>query len=137
MGQTGDGDELGGRKDPLESVQAYRLAMEASRDALGDARAIARDPITSELGRQLLRAVASIGANIAEGYSRGTPADRRRFLEYALGSTRESLVWYSAASFPNREDRERRLISIRRLLLTMIRNSRNTTTAPDASKFTR
>jgi four helix bundle protein len=39
----------------------------------------------------------SIPANIAEGHSRGTCPDRARFLEYALGSTRECVVWYEAA----------------------------------------
>jgi four helix bundle protein len=48
-----------------------------------------RDPLD-----QLIRAVGSIGANIAEGYSRGSARDRARFYEYALGSAREARDWY-------------------------------------------
>jgi four helix bundle protein len=43
---------------------------------------------------QLIRAVGSISANIAEGYSRGSGKDQARFYEYALGSARESRGWY-------------------------------------------
>jgi four helix bundle protein len=43
---------------------------------------------------QIYRAVGSIGANIAEGYSRSSPRDRARFYEYALGSAREAREWY-------------------------------------------
>jgi four helix bundle protein len=46
---------------------------------------------------QLWRSAVSIAANSAEGYSRGTGADRARFHEHALGSARECIVWYEAA----------------------------------------
>ncbi|HET8771238.1 MAG TPA: four helix bundle protein [Gemmatimonadaceae bacterium] len=121
-------------KDPVERVQAYRLAKEALKLGRADALALGNDPLTREVGGQLLRATGSIAANIAEGYSRGTTADRRKFLEYALGSVRECLVWYEAADHADREEREARLISIRRLLLTMIRTSR-LSSAADQRKF--
>lgn len=130
----GNYDDAGKGVDPLGKVQAYQLAMTATRLARSDARALGRDVLTREAGGQLLRATASIAANIAEGYSRGTPADRRKFFEYALGSVRESLVWYETADISEREEREQRLVSIRRLLLTMIRNSR-ASTAADNKKF--
>jgi len=130
----GDYGDAGKGVDPLGKVQAYQLAMTATRLARSDARALGRDVLTREAGGQLLRATASIAANIAEGYSRGTPADRRKFFEYALGSVRESLVWYETADISEREEREQRLVSIRRLLLTMIRNSR-ASTAADNKKF--
>ena len=41
------------------------------------------------LRSQMERAVASIGANIAEGRLRSTDADFCRFLQYAIGSTAE------------------------------------------------
>jgi four helix bundle protein len=41
------------------------------------------------LRSQLERAVASIGANIAEGRHRSTDADFSRFLQYAIGSSAE------------------------------------------------
>lgn len=42
-----------------------------------------------ELTGQVRRAASSIGANIAEGCGRGTDADFRRSLQYALGSANE------------------------------------------------
>jgi len=38
---------------------------------------------------QLLRAAGSVALNLAEGYGRLTPADRRRHFTIALGSLRE------------------------------------------------
>ena len=43
---------------------------------------------------QLYRAAGSIGATVAEGYSRSSGLDRVRFYEYALGSARETREWY-------------------------------------------
>lgn len=120
--------------DPLRRVQAYQLALEAVREAREDARIAVGDPVLRDVGAQLLRAVASIAANVAEGYSRGSSADRRRFLEYALGSARETIVWYEAAGLAESPARIARLVAIRRLLLTMIRNSRSSTAA-DRDKF--
>ena len=120
--------------DPLTRVQAYRLATEATALARADAMGLGTDPATREVGGQLLRATASIAAHIAEGYSRGTVADRRKFFEYALGSVRECFVWYGAADHPERAEREARLTSIRRLLLTMIRTAR-TSVAKDSRSF--
>ena len=94
------------------------------------------DPALAEVAGQLLRATASVAANIAEGYSRGSPSDRRKFLEYALGSARESIVWYEASELAERPERLDRLISIRRLLLTMIRSAR-TDSARDRQKWRR
>ncbi len=52
------------------------------------------DRRTVGVADQLYRAVCSIGANIAKGYSRHSSKDRARFYEYALGSARESRDWY-------------------------------------------
>lgn len=122
-------------EDPLDRVQAYRLGLEAMRDARVDAGEMREDPLMREIAGQLVRAAASIPANVAEGYSRGTTADRRRFFEYALGSTRECLVWYetTAVFLPGRRER---LVSLRRLLLTMIKSTR-LVTAADRKKFER
>jgi len=110
--------------DPLERLSAYRLGMEAMRVARIDAGDIAAQATMREVAAQLLRAAASIPANIAEGYSRGTTPERRKFLEYALGSARECVVWYETSEHPDRAERLERLTSIRRLLLTMIRTAR-------------
>jgi four helix bundle protein len=49
------------------------------------------------LGRQLVRAADSFGANIAEGYGRGSDADRRRFVRIAIGSLYETKYWFRRA----------------------------------------
>ena len=124
-----------GAADPLQRLQVYRFAMAAIRDATVDAGEMGRDPLMREVAGQLVRAAGSIAANVAEGYSRGTTVDRRRFYEYALGSARECLVWYEASPTPVPASRTDRLVSIRRLLLTMLRNSRRDAGA-DRGKFT-
>ena len=44
--------------------------------------------------RLLYSAVGQIGADIAQGYSRGSGRVQARFYGYALGSTREARDWY-------------------------------------------
>lgn len=45
------------------------------------------------IGYQILRSSDSITANIAEGYGRYTPADRRKFYLYSRGSLEETKSW--------------------------------------------
>jgi four helix bundle protein len=114
----------------LERVQAYRLAMELIPLVRTDLEAVRYSPGAREVQSQLLRAVGSIGANIAEGYSRTGVGDRRKFYEYALGSAREAEVWYTTAGItPESAARSLAILtSIRRLLLRMIQNSREDAT---------
>jgi len=49
------------------------------------------------LGRQMIRAADSIGANIAEGCGRGTYQDNRRFVRIARGSLNETKHWLRRA----------------------------------------
>ncbi len=84
-------------KDVLWSVTAYRYALFLSDLCWFDVTKLMRDKRTLDLSDQLYRAVGSISANIAEGYSRSTGKDRARFYEYALGSSRESRDWYYKA----------------------------------------
>lgn len=44
-----------------------------------------------------MRAIDSVGANISEGYGRGTPGQLRQFYGYALGSALESIYWLERA----------------------------------------
>lgn len=80
--------------DSLWKFEAYRLALFAAEIGWRDVTRLYRDRRTVRLSDQLYRALGSIGANIAEGYSRGTGKGRAQFYEYALGSARESRSWY-------------------------------------------
>ena len=81
-------------RDTLWKIEAYRLGLYVSDMAWDDVTALSRDVRTRSVADQLNRALGSISANIAEGYSRGGGRDRARFLEYALGSAREARDWY-------------------------------------------
>jgi four helix bundle protein len=49
------------------------------------------------VGKQVVKAADSIGANIAEGSGRGTPNDNRRFIRIARGSLHETRYWLRRA----------------------------------------
>ena len=85
------------RRDRLWSLRAYRLGLWLGDLAWEDATVLHRDGRTRRIADQLYRAVGSISANLAEGYSRGTGRDRARFYEYSLGSAREARDWYFKA----------------------------------------
>lgn len=111
------------RGDPLWNVRMFRMATYLAGRARSDTARLGRQ---ASLGQadQLVRAVGSIAANIAEGYSRDTPQDRRRFYVYALGSTREALTWIGGmgpAVTPSFAEYEDLLVQIRRQLLTTLK----------------
>lgn len=85
--------------DRLWTLLAYRLVLFLSDIAWRDVSKLALDPRTRSLSDQLYRAVGSIGANIAEGYSYSTGGNRARYFEYALGSARESREWYYRGAY--------------------------------------
>jgi four helix bundle protein len=85
------------KADPLWRMEAYRLALFIFEIGWIDVTRLMKDERTLGLSNQLYRATGSIGANIAEGYSRSTGKDRARLYEYALGSAREIRVWYYGA----------------------------------------
>ena len=87
------------RDDPLWTVKAYRLALFAADIGWHDVTKLTKDPRTRKLAGQLYEALGSSGANISEGYSRGSGKDRARFYEYALGSAREARGWYFNGRF--------------------------------------
>lgn len=113
------------RADPLWRMEAYRVARFLLDCAQAGAIILARayEPRTLS---QLSRAIASIGANVAEGYSRRTGPDRSRFYSYALGSARESVIWYRHVGGALRPDdldlRMRLLAQQRRLLLGLLKS---------------
>lgn len=115
--------------DPLWNVKAYRPALFAADIGWQDVTKLMHDKRTLGLAYQLYEAVGSIGANLSEGYSRGSGKDRVRFYEYSLGSARESHTWYfdgrhvlGEAVTAHRIDLLGEMI---RLLLTMIPEQRS------------
>jgi len=114
--------------DPLRRMAAYRLALELVEGAWTDAEKVREHQTTSFIASQLYRAASSIGANIAEGYSRSSSKDRVRLFEYALGSARECRFWYHASRFVlDAQDYEKRsflLTRICKILLTAIPRER-------------
>ncbi len=83
-------------KSNFENLRVYRLA-ETLADDVWDI-VIAWDSFAkSTVGKQLVRAADSVGANIAEGNGRGTYADNRRFVRTARGSLNETRHWLRRA----------------------------------------
>jgi four helix bundle protein len=125
--------------DPLWTVEAYRLALFASDMGWQDVSKLMRDRRTLALSDQLYRAIGSSGANISEGYSRGSNKDRARFYEYALGSARESRHWYYDGRHVLGETvtahRLRLHTQVVRLLLTMIPDQRGQTLHEDSPPY--
>lgn len=114
--------------DTLWKMEAYRLALFITDLGWKDVSQLRQDKRTLSLSDQLYRSLGSIGANLAEGYSRGTGRDRARFYEYSLGSAREARDWYYKARHILGEDvtQERLdlIVRIIRLLLRMVPDQR-------------
>ncbi len=112
------------KEDALWRVQAYRLGLFAADIGWPDVTKLDKDRRTRRLSDQLYRALGSVSANIAEGYSRGSRKDQARFYEYALGSARESRDWYfkgrHVLGMAVAEHRMQLMTQIIRLLLTTI-----------------
>lgn len=83
-------------KSNFENLRVYQLAEDLA-DHVWDV-AIQWSPIARDtVGKQLIRAADSIGANIAEGDGRGTFQENRRFVRIARGSLNESKHWLRRA----------------------------------------
>ena len=110
--------------DPLWKIEVYRLSFLVSHLSWFDVTKLMQNKRTLSLSDQLYRAVGSIKANIAEGYSHRSGKDQARFYEYSLGSARESRGWYYDAHHilgePAATHRIQLITKIIRLLLTMI-----------------
>jgi four helix bundle protein len=107
-------DEI--KRDSLWNLEVYRLGLFIADVAWQDALILEKSQLTRGLADQLYRAVGSVSANIAEGYSRSTGKDRARFFEYSLGSAREARDWYYKSWHTLREE----VINHRISLLTQI-----------------
>ena len=117
------------KKDAVWSLSSYRHALCLAELCWMDVSKLNMDFRTRELCSQLYRAVGSVGANLAEGFSRGAGRDRARFYEYALSSARECRHWYFNAKHilgdAVTEHRLNLLSEIIRLTLTIIPQQRD------------
>jgi len=80
----------------FEKLRVYKLAETLADGIWGVVRTwdyLAKDTV----GKQMIRAADSIGANIAEGTGRGTLQDNRRFIRMARGSLYETQHWLRRA----------------------------------------
>jgi four helix bundle protein len=80
----------------FEKLRVYRLAETLADGIWGVVRTwdhLAKDTV----GKQMIRAADSIGANIAEGTGRGSLLDNRRFIRMARGSLYETQHWLRRA----------------------------------------
>lgn len=125
--------------DPLWRMEVYRLALFVGDLAWRDLLTLSQDRRMIGLADQLYRAVGSIGANIAEGYSHRSGKDQARFYEYALGSAREARTWYYEGRHRLPEDVVRHrlglLTRIIRLLLAIIPAERGCRLAEEATPY--
>jgi four helix bundle protein len=125
--------------DMLWRMKVYRLALFIADLSWEDVTKLIKDRRTIALADQLYRALGSISANIAEGYSRGSNKDQVRFYEYALGSARESRDWYYKARHVLSEEvtihRLNLSTEIIRLLLTIIPGERGQAIKEDSVDY--
>jgi len=76
----------------FENLRVYKLSEKLS-DRIWEVVCKWEYLAKETVGKQLIRAADSIGANIAEGSGRGSPVDNRRFIRMARGSLYETQHW--------------------------------------------
>ncbi|MGV3503040.1 MAG: four helix bundle protein [Adhaeribacter sp.] len=84
----------------LNDIEAYRISFSLSNSVWIIVRNwgnLERDTI----GKQFIRAVDSISANIAEGFGRFSKKDKIKFYRYSYGSVYECLDWNEKARIRN------------------------------------
>lgn len=87
-------------KSNFENLQIYQFSSQLANEIWKIAiswNGFAKDT----LGKQIVRAVDSVGANIAEGSGRGSAKDNSRFLKMARGSLYETRHWLFCAKDRN------------------------------------
>jgi four helix bundle protein len=80
----------------IYELDAYQLAEDLS-DRIWNGYDSWPEKAQRTIGYQIIRSADSIAANIAEGYGRFTPADRKLFYRYARGSFEETKSWLRKA----------------------------------------
>ena len=84
-------------KSRLEDLEVYKISLEIS-DRVWNLVINWDNFSRNNIGGQLLRAIDSVGANISEGYGRGSKVDNARFVKIARGSLFESKHWLNVAN---------------------------------------
>ena len=80
----------------LEEIRVYNLALDLAekvREIVSKWNYFAKDTI----GKQLIRAVDSVAANISEGYGRYYYNENKQFCYYSRGSLYETKTWLEKA----------------------------------------
>ncbi len=80
--------------DPIWKLEVYRLSLFIGDIGWEDIQKLSKEKLMFDVADQLHRSLGSISANLTEGYSRSKGLDRARFIEFSLGSARESRDWY-------------------------------------------
>ena len=76
----------------LNDVTAYKIAVNLSNEIW--IKVLSWDYFAKDtIGKQFVRAIDSISANIAEGFGRYNKKDKIRFYRYGTGSTKECMDW--------------------------------------------
>jgi four helix bundle protein len=83
-------------KSRLEDLEVYKLSL-AMSDRIWNLVVQWDNFSRNNIGGQLIRAIDSVGANISEGYGRGSKVDNARFVKIARGSLFESKHWLNVS----------------------------------------
>jgi four helix bundle protein len=114
-------------KRAIDGLEIYREAMELGEmvwEIVLNWDGFAKDTV----GKQLVRAVDSVAANLAERYGRYHFKENRKFCFYSRGSAEESQTWIEKASrrnlieLPDGRDLYERLEEFKKRLNSYIRS---------------
>jgi len=89
----------------LEEIRVYNLALDLAEKVwkiVSKCNYFAKDT----MGKQLIRAVDSVAANISEGYGRYHYRENKQFCYYSRGSLFETKTWLGKAHNRNLIDDE-------------------------------
>jgi len=85
---------------PFEELRVFQMAERLADDIWNRVlnwNIFAKDTV----GKQIVRAADSVGANIAEGSGRLSKKDNRRFVKMSRGSLNETIYWLRRAEARN------------------------------------